>query len=99
MSNLPTQLESPNGLHQRYYIQKIVKVPKTFMGEPLDDDLKLVPVDRSADYFVMRLDTGGSNPKHIAACRVGIHAYADAIQEHLPELANDLKARYPLLNL
>lgn len=102
MNTIPTQTENPKGLHQRYYIQKIIPNPKA--GEPhhtgiaaAESDFKKVPVDSNAEYFVMRLDTGGSDLKHIAACRVGIHAYADAIYPHLPELAIDLKIRYPLL--
>ena len=97
MPNIPTQTENPKGLHARYYIQKIVPVPQEFMGLPDDDKLELKPVDENAEYFVMRLDTGGSDLKHIAACRIGINAYADAIYPHLPELSNDLKTRYPLL--
>ena len=55
------------------------------------------PVDKNAEYFVMRLDEGGKDRNHIKACRIGIHAYADAIQQFIPELANDLRERYPLL--
>ncbi|MBL7942466.1 MAG: hypothetical protein JNM00_06855 [Flavobacteriales bacterium] len=55
------------------------------------------PVDKDAEYFVMRLDTGGKDINHIKACRIGIHAYADAIEPHLPELARDLRERYPLV--
>jgi hypothetical protein len=54
-------------------------------------------VDRGSEYFVMRLDEGGKDREHIKACRIGVHAYADAIEHHLPELAKDLKSRYPLL--
>jgi hypothetical protein len=102
MSNIPTQLESPNGLHQRYIIKKILRkenVMSYFNGEPSLSSITITeePVDKDAEYFVMRLDTGGSDIKHITACRIGIHAYADAIAEHLPQLAADLKSRYPLL--
>jgi len=97
MLNIPTQTENPKGLHARYYIQKVVPVPQEFMGLPADDKFELKPVDENAEYFVMRLDTGGSDIEHIKACRIGIHAYADAIQHHLPELTSDLKKRYPLL--
>lgn len=97
MSNIPTQTENPKGLHQRYFIQKVVVVPQEFMGLPTDDKIELKPVDENAEYFVMRLDTGGSDLKHIEACRIGINAYADAIYPHLPELAIDLKTRYPIL--
>jgi hypothetical protein len=40
--------------------------------------------DRNAEYFVLGLDTGWSDLKHIAACRIAINAY-------------DLRDRYPLI--
>jgi len=97
MNNIPTQFESPKGLHQRYYIQKIVKTDGSFLGLQ-EDKLELHPVDKDAEYFVLRLDDGGSDPKHIEACRIAVNAYADAIKDHLPELAKDLKERYPMAN-
>jgi len=97
MNKIKTQSENPKGLHQRYHIMKVVPVPQEFMGLPSDDKLELVPVDENAEYFVMRLDTGGSDIEHIKACRIGIHAYADSVSHHLPELAKDLKERYPLI--
>jgi hypothetical protein len=90
MSKLPTQLENPKGLHQRYYIRKFVEVEGSRYPGTLE-------VDPNAEYFVLRLDTGGSDPEHIKACRIAVHAYADAIEHHLPELAKDLRERYPLL--
>lgn len=84
--NIPTQSENPKGLHQRYYIAKVNEDGK---GE--------YPVDPNAEYFVMRLDEGGKDRNHVAACRIGIHAYADAIESFIPELAKDLRERYPLL--
>ena len=50
---MKTQEENPNGLYYRYNISKV-------SGEP---------VDENAEYFVLRLDKNGSDPKHIAACR------------------------------
>lgn len=103
MKHLPTQIENPKGLHQRYLIKKIVKKEikePTWRGNPYPKrttEMQIHDVDEGSEYFVMRLDTGGSDPEHIKACRIGVHAYADAIQHHLPELANDLKERYPLL--
>lgn len=105
MKNIPTQAENPNGLHSRYYIKKIVRNPKAgkitgydFFDQPIrEPDFIAVSTDENAEYFVMRLDTGGSDIEHIKACRIGVHAYADAIQHHLPELAKDLKERYPLI--
>lgn len=93
MTKIPTQTESPNGLHQRYYIQKLVH-PNMF-EEP---GMKLKPVDENSEYFVMRLDEGGKDRNHIKACRIGIHAYANAIEPFIPELAKDLRERYPLLD-
>lgn len=100
MSKIPTQIENPKGLHQRYQIRKIVSTDMNIAGATFVDTknpFRVVDADPNAEYFVMRLDTDGSDLKHIAACRIGIHAYADAIYPHLPELAIDLKTRYPLL--
>lgn len=98
MSNIPTQEQNPNGLHARYHIQKIdgwkeVKNSHSFVPRY---EAILKPVDKNAEYFIMRLDDGGKDPKHIEACRIGVNAYADAIEQHLPELAKDLRERYPL---
>jgi len=51
-------------------------------------------IDENSEYFVLRLDKNGNDPKHIAACRKAILTYADEIEEHLPVLASDLKKRY-----
>lgn len=99
---IPTQKENPTGLHQRYIIKKLVneeRVLSSIGGEKsLYESYQVEKdVDPGSEYFVMRLDEGGSDIEHIKACRIGVHAYADAIQHHLPELAKDLKERYPLL--
>lgn len=97
MAKIPTQIENPNSLHQRYSIKKLVKDTYA-MGLIMEADyIKEVPTDPGSEYFVMRLDTGGSDINHIRACRIGINAYADAIEPYIPELANDLRERYPLL--
>lgn len=101
--SMKTQIENPNGLHGRYYIEKIVTVPNPDydpgsilnLQEPYITTIK--PVDKDAEYFVLRLDTGGSDINHIKAGRIGIHAYADAIEAHIPQLAKELRERYPLL--
>lgn len=94
-SHIPTQSENPKGLHQRFHLQKIVPTNKEdFFGEQV---LELQPIDINAEYFVLRLDMGGKDINHIKACRIGIHAYADAIEAHIPELVTDLRERYPLL--
>jgi hypothetical protein len=96
---IPTQLENPKGLHQRYYVRKLVPNQSYEQGvhSPTNPEFLLEQVDRKAEYFVMRLDEGGKDREHIKACRIGIHAYADAIENHIPELAKDLRDRYPLL--
>ena len=52
------------------------------------------PRDPGSEYFVLRLDAGGSDHIHIRACRMAILTYADHIAHHLPELAEDLRVRY-----
>ncbi|WP_342632693.1 hypothetical protein [Marinobacter alkaliphilus] len=54
------------------------------------------PTDPGAEYFVLRVDGGGSDPKHIAACRKALQVYANEIEPHLPELAKDLRDRYSI---
>jgi len=94
MKSIPTELQNPKGLHQRYFIQKLNPHGYFDGGE---SPAEYLPIDPGSEYFVMRLDEGGKDPEHIKACRIGVHAYADAIEHHLPELAKDLKERYPLL--
>lgn len=86
METIPTREDNPTGLHRRYRIWK------------LNENGNVLPVDEGSEYFVLRLDTGGSDPEHIKACRIAAHAYADAIEHHLPELARDLRERYPLIH-
>jgi hypothetical protein len=46
------------------------------------------PVDAGAEYFCLRLDDGGKDPKHVAA----------AIADHLPELSKELLTKYEKLS-
>lgn len=78
MNTLPTKEENPQGLPQRYIAQKA------------DGS----PVDPAAEYFVLRLDDGGTDPKHVEACRKAIMEYADQIRPHRPRLALDIHQRY-----
>ncbi len=89
---IPTRLDNPNGFHQKYFIQKIVKANGMF--DDGESNLKLAPVDEGAEYFVMRLDEGGGDPVHISACRQAVLRYAELIEDHLPQLAKDLRDRY-----
>lgn len=77
-NKLPTKEENPDGLYGRYIVEKV-------NGDPVDD---------KAEYFILRLDKYGSDPKHIAACRKAIMTYADEIKDHLPKLSDDLIKRY-----
>lgn len=87
---IPTQTENPNGFHARYQVMKFLP------------DGTVVPPDPDAEYFVLRLDDGGSDPIHRFACRKAISAYAEFVAPHLPDLAVDLRKRYsvvPVLQL
>lgn len=75
---LPSMEENPDGLHQRYHVIKA-------NGQPTDPQ---------AEYFVLRLDDGGKDPNHVAACRKAVLAYAKAIKKYIPKLASDLEERY-----
>ncbi|WOO40391.1 hypothetical protein [Rubellicoccus peritrichatus] len=77
---VPTKEENPNGLHQKYVVTKAD-------GSSVDPD---------AEYFVLRLDYKGGDVSHVRACRAALSMYAKAIQERIPDLANDLKERYDL---
>lgn len=95
MPHIPLKEENPKGLHAKYLIRKIVGWKQEgFFG------MKAITkaVDKNAEYFIMRLDEGGKDIEHIKACRIGVHSYANAIENHLPELAKDLRERYPLLD-
>ncbi len=75
---IPSKDENPNGLYARYILKKTDGTP----------------IDEGAEYFVLRLDRGGDDPKHIAACRKAIMTYVNEIEGHLPQLAADLRDRY-----
>lgn len=63
---IPKKEDNPKGLHQRYVVRKVVGVKD--LGYT---NYRLITkaVDRDAEYFVMRLDSGGKDPKHINACK------------------------------
>ena len=91
---IPTKEENPKGLHQKYFIQKIkgYKGRDDFFGKGIKPIFE--QVDPDAEYFVLRLDNGGSDPVHIAACKKAVLTYAAEIKDHIPELAKDLIKRY-----
>lgn len=53
-------------------------------------------VDPAAKYFVLRLDLNAKDQKHIEACRKAVQTYANEIESHLPELAKDIREKYPV---
>ena len=77
MESVPTEAENPEGLHGRYIVTKA-------NGDPVDPD---------AFYFVLRIDSGGSDPRHLTACHNAIMTYCEHIEDHIPQLANDLRRR------
>lgn len=51
------------------------------------------PIDPENEYFVLKIE-GKGDKEHIEACRRAILVYADEIEEHLPELANDIYNKF-----
>ena len=106
---MKNQIENPNGLHAKYSIKKLIMVKNPNYGlspstvpygkRRVDKEYltKEIPCDKGSEYFIMRLDDGGNDINHIKACRIGVHAYADAIEPYIPQLAKDLREKYPLL--
>lgn len=90
---MKTQKENPNGLHSRYEVKKIIP----FIDRNGNQRYGTAATDPKAEYFILRLDLQASDINHLKACRIGVHAYADAIEHHLPQLASDLRGRYPLI--
>lgn len=85
---IPAKPQNPNGLHRRYEVRKA------------DGS----PVDPNAVYFVLRLDSDGTDPDHIQACRVAALAYSDQfpvghrlrrLADELRELVEEIEAREP----
>jgi hypothetical protein len=52
------------------------------------------PVDEGAEYFVLRLDAGGKDRRHVAACRAAVVEYANRVADHLPALSAELLDKY-----
>lgn len=65
------------GFYRKYCVSK-------FDGTPCDID---------AEYFVLRIDGGGTDRVHVEACRKAAEAYAAAVEgTHLSEVGEDLLA-------
>lgn len=82
-----SQKQNPNGLHARFVVKKLVINDKGRIVQ------KAIPKDY--DYFVLRLDLNGKDFDHIRACRIAINAYADMIEYSLPQLAKEIREKYP----
>jgi hypothetical protein len=87
MKPIPTQSERPDGFHIHYLVMKI------------DKDGSLREPDPGSEYFVARLDKGGRDREHIKACWVAVNAYTNAIEHHRPQVAKDLRERYPIRDI
>jgi len=111
---MENKINNPKGLHQKYFIQKIVDIKafierqwlsvKNFVGTPFEDLLYDKPqrlvkehVEENSEYFLLRLDLNGTDLTHVKASRIAAHSYADAIENHLPEVAKDIREKYPLI--
>lgn len=71
-------MENNKGLIKKYIISKA-------NGSTVSED---------AEYFVLRLDEKQKDDVHRNACVKAVLTYADEIENHLPELAKDLRAKY-----
>lgn len=112
MSTIKNRVDNPEGLHRRYEILKIVRVEAYVDKKWIDvslfdkDSESLLegkkqrevkePVSPESQYFTLRLDTEGDDLRHIIASRIGLNAYADAIKDHIPKLADDIKSQFPV---
>jgi hypothetical protein len=55
------------------------------------------PIDPNSDYFVLRLDDGCKDKRHLNACKKAALTYAMEMKDYMPELADDMIKRYKLL--
>jgi hypothetical protein len=78
------QTEHPDGFHIHYLVMKIDK--NGHYREP----------DEGSEFFVARLDEGGNDKEHLKACRIAVKAYTDAIEHSQPQVAKELRERYPV---
>ncbi|MFW6243273.1 MAG: hypothetical protein ACOC2W_03850 [bacterium] len=81
--NVPFDCEQSNnemGLYNKYHLTKT-------SGKPIDPN---------AEYFVLRLDNGCKDKRHLDACRKAALTYANEIKDHLPKLSKELIDSYDL---
>ena len=82
MDPIPEPHKNPVGLHQRYV------VARRFSDGRIEEQPE-------AEYFVLRLDGGGEDEKHVEACRKAALAYCEALEEqgYMLKLAAELRER------
>jgi len=85
---LPSRVENPNGLHEKFHIQKIIGYHK---AKPMYQD-----IGYGEEYFVLRLDDMQHNEAHLQACRAAALAYAKSISKTFPKVAEEMIKRYGL---
>lgn len=83
---LPSQVENPKGLHEKFHMQKIIGYIK---NKPMYSDIGV-----GEDYFVLRLDEDQHNKEHLEACRLAVASYANSIERTHPKVALEMRQRY-----
>lgn len=56
------------------------------------------PMDPRSKHFVLRYDKHQDDKNHMRACQKAMLVYADTIEQHMPELAADLRKEVELNN-
>lgn len=80
VSPIPSAVDNPAGLHHRYNVTHA------------DGS----PTDPNAVYFVLRLDKGGRDPEHTAACRAGALGYYEKIMSEAGDKNNKVAHLLPV---
>lgn len=107
---MKNQIENPKGLHARYSIRKIKVVKNPDFGKDLSNTLygkrrnttsefKIItePTEENSEYFVLKMDENADDIEHLKACRIAVNSYANSIEHHLPQLAKDIREKWPIL--
>lgn len=93
-------------LGNKYYAHKLIGVMLPLQEENPDglymkyfiSKIDGTPVDPNNEYFILKL-SGEGDEHHINACKTAVLAYAEAIRDHSPKLAEDLINRYSNINV
>jgi len=84
------------GLYQKYFIQKVEYGPvigHDLLGRPIHS-FKYKSTRDGDEYFVLKLEGGGTSDIHIEASRKAVLLYAEIIKPYLPELSKDIFDKY-----